>query len=166
MDRKVVIGILIFTVLIIVGAILFSQNSPSKSSLQKTAGASVQTFETSFDFKDIKYGGGKAERSFKIKNIGDKELTIANLSTSCMCTVVYLKKGNEKGPEFGMKGMASSSNWIGRLLPNEEGDIIAVFDPAFHGPSGVGPISRLVSFETNDPDHPYVEFSFTGTVVK
>lgn len=166
MDRKVVIGILIFTVLIIVGAILFSQNSPSKSSLQKTAGASVQTFETSFDFKDIPYGGGKAERSFKIKNIGDKELTIANLSTSCMCTVVYLKKGNEKGPEFGMKGMANASSWTGVLKPNEEGQVIAVFDPAFHGPSGVGPISRLVSFETNDPDHPYVEFSFSGVVVK
>ncbi|MEK7451127.1 MAG: DUF1573 domain-containing protein [Patescibacteria group bacterium] len=166
MDRKVVIGILIFTVLIIVGAILFSQNSPSKSSLQKTAGASIQTFETSFNFKDIQYGGGKAERSFKIKNIGDKELTIANLSTSCMCTVVYLKKGNEKGPEFGMKGMANASSWTGVLKPNEEGQVIAVFDPAFHGPSGVGPISRLVSFETNDPDHPYVEFSFSGVVVK
>ncbi len=166
MDKKVIIGILVFTALIIVGAILFSNNSSSKTNLQKTSGAKIQTFETSFDFKNIQYGGGKVERSFKIKNVGNKELTIANLSTSCMCTVVYLKRGNEKGPEFGMKGMASASSWTGHLSPNEEGEVIAVFDPAFHGPTGIGPISRIVSFETNDPDHPYVEFSFSGVVVK
>ncbi len=166
MDKKVIIGILIFTALIIVGAILFSQNSSSKTNLQKTAGASVQTLETSFDFKDIPYGGGKAKHSFKVKNIGSKDLTVANLSTSCMCTDVYLQTKNGHGPEFGMKGMANASSWTGILKPNEEGQVIAVFDPAFHGPSGVGPISRLVSFETNDPDHPYDEFAFNGVVVK
>ena len=166
MDKKVVIGILIFTALIIVGSILFSNNSPSKASLQKTAGASMQTFETSFDFKDIKYSGGNVDHPFRIKNSGTSDLTIGNMSTSCMCTQVFFQKGSIVGPRFGMTGHASEGAWKGVLKPGEEASIVAVFDPTAHGPSGVGPMSRLVSFETNDPDHPYVELSFKGTVVK
>ncbi|MDO8621100.1 MAG: DUF1573 domain-containing protein [Candidatus Levybacteria bacterium] len=166
MDKKAIIGILVFTALIIVGAILFSNNSPSKTSLQKTTGASIQTFETSFDFKNVPYSGGNVEHPFKIKNFGTADLTIANMSTSCMCTQVFLQKGSVMSPRFGMTGHASEGAWKGVLKPGEEASIVAVFDPTAHGPSGVGPISRLVSFETNDPDHPYVEFSFSGVVVK
>ncbi len=167
MDKKVIMGILVFTALIIVGAILFSGNSPQGgASLQKTAGASLQTFETSFDFKDIKYSGGNVERAFKIKNSGTADLTIANLSTSCMCTQVFFQKASIVSPRFGMQGHSSESGWKGVLKQGEEASIVAVFDPTAHGPSGVGPISRLVSFETNDPDHPYVEFAFNGVVVK
>lgn len=168
MDKKVIIGILIFTVLIIVGAVLFSQNSPSPSgaTLQKTAGAKIQTFESSFDFKDIKYSGGNVDHQFKIKNSGTSDLTIANMSTSCMCTQVFLQKGESVSPRFGMKGHASEGAWKGVVKPGEEALIVAVFDPTAHGPQGVGPVSRLVSFETNDPDHPYVEFAFNGVVVK
>ena len=50
--------------------------------------------------------------------------------------------------------------------PGETAEIIADFDPAYHGPQGTGPVTRIVSFETNDPDHPYVELGFKGTVVK
>ena len=140
--------------------------SPSKASLEKTAGTKLQTSETNFDFKDVPYSGGNVQHGFPIKNIGDKELKIANLATSCMCTRVFLKNGKGDGPQFGMKGHESVSEWMGVLSPGEEGQIVAIFDPTAHGPQGVGPISRAVSFETNDPDHPYVELGFKGTVVK
>jgi len=83
-----------------------------------------------------------------------------------MCTKAYLEKGNEKSAEFGMKGMSAPSDWKGTLKPGESAYVVAVFDPAFHCPSGVGIISRNISFETNDPDNPYLELSFEGTVVK
>ena len=52
------------------------------------------------------------------------------------------------------------------LKPKEGAEVVTVFDPAAHGPQGIGPISRLVSFETNDPQNPYIEFSFSAVVVK
>lgn len=166
MDRKFIIGIAIFTVLILGGGIIYSNSSSSKATIEKTQGSKIQTFEQSFDFKDIKYDGGNVKHPFKIKNAGTKDLTIANMSTSCMCTEVMLKTKNQESPKFGMKGHSAESSWTGILKPGEEGEIVVIFDPTAHGPLGVGPISRIVSFETNDPDKPYVEFSFSGNVVK
>lgn len=165
MDKKIIVGLAVFTILIIGGAIVYS-NSTSKAAVEKTAGAKIATFESSFDFKNISYDGGNVSHSFKIKNTGTKDLTIANLATSCMCTTVYFQTKEMKSPSFGMPGHSSQSSWKGALKPNEEGQIVAVFDPTAHGPSGVGPVSRFVSLETNDPDKPYLEFSISGTVVK
>ncbi len=166
MDKKIIIIISLITVVALGGGMYFAQNQGTKAAVEKTNGAKIQTFETSFDFKDVKYSGGNAKHGFKIKNAGTKDLTIANMSTSCMCTKVYLQAGNIKSPEFGMKGMSGDSSWKGVVKPGGEAKIVADFDPTAHGPQGVGPISRIVSFETNDPDHPYVEFTFSGVVVK
>lgn len=169
MDKKIIIAVVVITLGILGGAVMLlgkSSSTSTKANLEKTTGAKVETKETSFDFKDISYNGGNVEHAFPIKNSGDKDLKIANLVTSCMCTKVYMKTSKEKSPEFGMKGHEASSNWTGTLTPGEEGQIVAVFDPTAHGPQGVGPVARLVSFESNDPDHPYVEFNFNGTVIK
>ncbi|OGH17666.1 MAG: hypothetical protein A3C22_02190 [Candidatus Levybacteria bacterium RIFCSPHIGHO2_02_FULL_37_10] len=166
MDKKFIIGIVLFTLLIIGGAIFYGNNSSSKAAVEKTSGAKIQTFEEDFDFKEIKYDGGNAKHPFKIKNVGTKDLTIANMVTSCMCTEVYLKTKTGESPKFGMKGHATESKWTGSLRLGEEAEVVVDFDPTAHGPQGVGPISRIVSFETNDPDKPYVEFSFSGNVIK
>jgi len=93
-------------------------------------------------------------------------LEIANIATSCMCTKAYLKQGDNKSEGFGMKGMSASSSWKGIIKPGQTAEIIADFDPTYHGPQGIGSVTRMVSFETNDPDNPYVEVSFEGEVVK
>lgn len=165
MDKKVVIGILVFIAAIIGGAVVYSNNTRS-AVIEKTMGAKITAPELSFDFKNVPYSGGNVAHEFKIKNSGIKDLTIANLATSCMCTKVYFKTNGVKGPEFGMKGHESEKAWKGVLKPNEEGIVAAVFDPTAHGPAGIGPVSRIVSFETNDPDRPYMEFNFSGVVVK
>ena len=166
MDKKILIGIIAVTLVVVGGGTFLLSNGPTKAVVEKTQGAKLETKETSFDFKEIPYSGRKAEHAFLIKNTGNKDLEIANLSTSCMCTVTYFQSGKEMSAQFGMKGMTQPSDWKGILKPQEEAKIVAVFDQAFHGPQGVGPVSRLVSFETNDPDKPYVEFTFSGTVVK
>lgn len=166
MDKKILIGIIAGTLVVIGGGTFLLSNGPTKAVIEKTQGAKLETKETSFDFKEIPYSKGKAKHSFEIKNIGSNDLEIANLSTSCMCTITYFQSSREMSSEFGMKGMTQPSSWKGILKPGETGKIVIVFDPAFHGPQGVGPISRIVSFETNDPDHPYAELAFSGTVVK
>lgn len=166
MDKKFLIGVVVFTVAIVGLGIFLTSGTPSKAVLEKTGGAKIETLETNFDFGTVTYKGGIVQHVFAIKNTGKEDLRIANLSTSCHCTKVHFEKKGQKGPAFGMKGAGGDSGWVGVLKPNEEGKLIAVFDPAFHGPQGIGPISRIVSAETNDPDHPYIEFSFSANVVK
>lgn len=165
-DKKIITGFVLFIVLSLVGAVVLLGNSPSKANLEKTVGAKIETPETNFDFKDIPYSGGNAVHGFKVKNVGDKELRVANLATSCACSKVFFKSNKGESPKYSMKGMSPPSDWVGVLNPGEEGEVVAIFDPTYHGPQGVGPISRIASFETNDPDHPSVEFIFGGTVVK
>src|SRR3989344_3659185 len=167
MDKKFLLIIaLIMAVVLSGGVFLFSNSGGSAARIEKTLGAQIQIPHKDFDFKDIKYNGGNVTHAYPIKNNGSKELVLANLSTSCMCTQVYLKKGEEKSPSFGMKGHTSASDWKGVLKPKEEAEVVTVFDPTAHGPQGIGPISRLVSFETNDPQNPYIESSFNAVVVK
>ena len=54
----------------------------------------------------------------------------------------------------------------GVVKPGETADINVVFDPMFHGPQGTGPITRLVSFNTNDSSNRTVEFKLTGNVIR
>ncbi len=165
MDKKFLIGVTIFTIVVIWAGIFLTGGSSPKASLGKTSGAKAETKQQNYSFGNIPLKGGLVKYAFPIKNTGTKELTIANLATSCHCTKVYFEYKNQKSPQFGMKGYGTS-DWIGKLKPSETGSIVAVFDPAFHGPQGAGPISRIVSAETNDPDHPYIEFSFSANVIK
>ena len=126
----------------------------------------MEITEEKFDWGEIDYGGGLTIHSFKIKNSGEKDLEIANLATSCMCTQVYFKGPTGTSSKMGMKGMSRPSSYKGILKPGETGEIVAEFDPAYHGPTGVGKMERVVSFETNDPDKPYVELLLYGNVVK
>lgn len=166
MDKKFLIGIIIFTVAVIGVGIFLTSGTPSKAVLEKTGGTKIETPETKYDFGTIKLNGGNVQHAFAIKNTGKEDLRIANLSSSCHCTKVHFEKKGQKGPAFGMKGAGGDSDWVGILKPNEEGKLITVFDPAFHGPQGIGSISRIVSAETNDPDSPYVEFNFSANVIK
>ncbi len=166
MDKKIIALFSIFTFAVIGIAIFVVGSGNPKAELQKTKGAKILTTITSKSAGNIPYSGPDLIESFPIKNVGDKNLEIANIATSCMCTNAYLKQGSNKSEEFGMKGMSAPSAWKGIIKPGETAEIVADFNPSYHGPSGIGPIQRTVSFETNDPDNPYVEFNFDGTVIK
>ena len=167
-EKKFFIFIVIFFFAVIGGALFLVNPSSTntKAVVSKVAGAKLSVDHNFKTVGDIGYSKGILYHSFPIKNIGNKDLEIANMASSCMCTKVFLKVNGKNGPEFGMKGMSAPSDWKGILKPGEKGEIIAAFDPAYHGPQGVGKVSRTASFETNDPSNPYVELSFEGTVTK
>lgn len=169
MDKKFLALIIVLSVGIIGIAVLVSNStstSNTKAIVSKTTGVKIVFDHSSKKVGNIPYSGGNLIHVFPIKNSGTKDLKIANITTSCMCTKAYLKQGENKSEGFGMKGMSASSSWKGIIKPGETAQIIADFDPAYHGPQGVGSVSRTVSFETNDPNNPYVELSFEGVVIK
>ncbi|MBI2590851.1 MAG: DUF1573 domain-containing protein [Candidatus Blackburnbacteria bacterium] len=155
---------IVLTFVVIGGLVYYvGANPPGAAQIGKVENAKIGIPETKFSFGDIPYSGSPVKHSFKIKNTGTSDITIGNLTTSCMCTKTYFQNGQEKSPEM---VMGARSAWTGKLFPGQEGEVVAIFDPAYHGPQGVGPISRVVSFETNDPSRPTVELNFDGNVVR
>ncbi|MFY9493194.1 MAG: DUF1573 domain-containing protein [Minisyncoccia bacterium] len=117
--------------------------------------------EKFFDFGKISMSAGDVEYVFKIRNEGASPVNLAKLYTSCMCTTAYLKIGEyDRGP-FGMPGHGIVPKVNKELLPNQEAEIRVVFDPAAHGPSGIGKIERVVYLESSSGT---VEFGFTAEV--
>ncbi|MGC8775979.1 MAG: DUF1573 domain-containing protein [Minisyncoccia bacterium] len=100
--------------------------------------------EKEFNFGRIPIFGGKVEHIFKIKNESLNPITIGKIYTSCMCTEASLvKDGKEFGP-YGMPGHGFIPTINEKLEPGKEAEIKVVFDPAAHGPAGIGQINRRV----------------------
>jgi hypothetical protein len=87
---------------------------------------------------------------------------IRKIYTSCMCTEARLLLGGEVYGPFGMQGHGSIPVINKIVAPNEEAKVEVTFDPAAHGPAGIGKIDRTVFIE-NGGGVP-VELHFTAFV--
>ena len=104
-----------------------------------------------YDFGTISMKAGNVSTTYRIKNEGAAPLALDKIYTSCMCTTATLitANGRKQGP-FGMPGHGPLKPATGQLAPGEMALLEVVFDPAAHGPSGVGRIERVVTVETKD----------------
>lgn len=105
---------------------------------------------TAFDFGSISMANGKVKHNFTLSNNGGSDVKVVRMYTSCMCTEASLiKDGKMIGP-FGMPGHGMLPS-IDQIIKKGEGAEVEVeFNPAAHGPAGVGPIVRDVIIETGD----------------
>ncbi len=162
--KKFIILIAAATILILFGAVIglsASSQSQSQTSVSKNVKATVND-PTSYDWGTIPYSGGVVSKDFTIKNTGTETLKLFNIKTSCHCTKAHLAIDGTASPDFGMDSM---SDWTGLVPAGKEARLTVVFDPAFHGPSGIGPINRFVSVQTNSAADTQLTFTLTGTVV-
>ncbi|MCC6457960.1 MAG: DUF1573 domain-containing protein [Caldilineaceae bacterium] len=81
-------------------------------------------------------------QTFPIQNAGDEPLIITSVVSSCGCTT------------------ASLSSSV--IPPGQRADLKVVFDPNFH--ETVGPVTRLIWLQTNDPDQPLIEIRLDANV--
>lgn len=163
-EKKVIISIFLFAIVILVGGVvLLSGGGPTSATITASQNAKVTADQRNFDWGKINMKGGNVSKIFTIKNTGTDTLKLTNIKTSCHCTKAQVKIGNTSSPYFGMN---SVSPWIGEVLPGQKAELEVIFDPAYHGPQGVGPINRLVALETSDKGNSRIEFSLTGTVYK
>lgn len=139
-----------------------SENQDSRASI--TEPGLLATAENFFDFEKVSMAKGKVSHDFRVKNNGAKPVKITKIYTSCMCTEAILKtsSGKEFGP-YGMPGHGGFSPAINQTIaPGEEITVKAIFDPAAHGPAGVGLIERVVYIE-NDSGK-FAELQFKAVV--
>ncbi len=105
--------------------------------------------ETSYDFGVISMAAGNVKRDFEIRNDSSSTIALDKLYTSCMCTSAYFVKDKDKDGPFGMPGHGFVPGLGRELKPGERATIEVVFDPAAHGPAGIGPTNRSVFLESN-----------------
>ena len=162
-NTSVVLGILIVSVVLVVGGVYLAYRSTPGVAVTPTTGAVAGVGNNRYDWREIGINNGVVEAVFDIKNEGSEPLQLTRVQTSCMCTMAQLTRGEEVSPEFGMH---DNSSYMMTVSAGEAVKLTVRFDPAFHGPNGVGPITRQVSVQTNDSKRPELTYQLTATVVK
>lgn len=162
--NKIITGTVV-AVLAFTGIIWFARPAAKNNDpiLVKIASAFTVEGGEKFDFGTISMAAGKVNHRFKIKNTANETVTINKMYTSCMCTTALLMAsgGKQFGP-YGMPGHGFTPSIDQAINSNEEVSVEVVFDPAAHGPAGVGVIQRSVMLE-NSAGQP-VELQFSATV--
>lgn len=120
--------------------------------------------ETSFDFGQVSMAGGKVRHSFSVENDTSSTVRLGRLYTSCMCTeATWTKDGERVGP-FGMPGHGFLPPLDQELRPGESASVEAEFDPAAHGPAGLGRVDRQIILESEN-GQTLAELSFSANVI-
>jgi len=169
--KDILIGVL-FVVIIASTLVLFASKGARKDAgptAELANPGSLAAAEESFDFGSISMAAGKVTHIFAVKNTGAKPVLIKKLYTSCMCTEATLLKkdpqtssGEKRFGPFGMPGHGFSPSINETLTSGEEVRVEVLFDPAAHGPAGIGKIERIVYLE-NDSGRP-LELKFSAVV--
>lgn len=145
------IALTIFIIILILAGFIWFFSSRQESgvdNLNLTNGI-LTSQESVFDFDTISMAKGIVSHAFKIKNTGSEALVIKKIYTSCMCTEATFVKGDIKKGPFGMLGHGFIPQISEILNPGEEAEILIVFDPAAHGPAGLGRTERVVYLENS-----------------
>lgn len=116
-----------------------------------------------YDVGTISMAAGPIKKVFEIKNVGKSDLKINEIRTSCMCTTAKLKVGDKESPEFGMH--TSLLFWSQKIAPGQTAYLEVTFDPAYHGPQGVGDIVRAVYISSSDSQNKKVEVRLLAKVI-
>ncbi len=159
--NKTIIGI-ILGVLVLGGLIWFARPKPSgeggivrpdeqnnKAASATRKGSLTVEEANNYDFGTISMAKGTVSHTFKIKNTSEEAVTVNKMYTSCMCTTASLSVGGKEFGPIGMPGHGAIPRIDQVINPGEEANIEVVFDPAAHGPAGVGRIQRTVTIENN-----------------
>lgn len=148
--NRTIIGII--AAIIILGGLIWIAQPDSQSSTASSgkSNGSLTVEETNnYDFGTISMTAGKVKHQFKIKNTSSEAVTINKIYTSCMCTTAELTAGGKQFGPYGMPGHGAIPKTEGVVNPNEQATVEVVFDPAAHGPAGVGRIQRAITLENN-----------------
>jgi hypothetical protein len=147
----IIVAVLVLTVAAI--ALIRLNRTPTAVSGASVASVTEGTFVSGaqvFSFGRVSMRDGVVRHDFKLKNDSGDRLRITSVSTSCMCTkaIVVAPDGEKQGP-FGMPGHGGSSSADIAVPAGGEVTVQVVFDPAAHGPAGIGRVSREVGLTTD-----------------
>ena len=159
--NKLAVSIVAITLLFTGGVVWLAVSMSSVAEVQTSANAKAIVSSYMHDWGDIKMDEGKVRANFEVKNEGTEDLKLYNVASSCTCTMAKIIMGDITSPIFGMH---TKSDFVMVIPPGQTAQVQAEFNPAFHGPTGVGTITRNVTVETNDASQPQLSFTTTANV--
>lgn len=152
-------------ILLLVGGISFGlMNYLSQKEESHPETPKIEINPEEYDAGTISMSAGSAKYTYEIKNIGEGDLKIDRIWTSCHCTTARLRVGDKTSGEFGMQ--SNPIFWSQKIAPGETGFLEVTFDPAFHKEQGTGPVVRAVYLSTNDPQNKKVEARLIANVIE
>lgn len=166
MNRKIVL-IFLATLFLIGGVYLIIRNQTkvADSALPKVDPQDVQISPESYDIGKVLMKNGFVIRESEIKNNSQNILRVKNIVTSCMCTRAQIVFGDKRSRFYAMEMSGAKNPNIDFDIPaRTTAKLVIRFDPAAHGPAGVGPVDRSVWLTFADPVGKK-EIKFSGEVV-
>ncbi|OGM18922.1 hypothetical protein A2686_03955 [Candidatus Woesebacteria bacterium RIFCSPHIGHO2_01_FULL_38_10] len=166
-DIKILIFSLGLTFLLIIVFVLWQGKSPGET-LEPESTVKIEGVEVTpedYDLGDVPIKGGIVTRGYEIGNTTERALKLKKITTSCMCTTASVSVGDKETRFFGMEGHGDKNPSVNlEIGPDQIGKVVVRFDPAAHGPQGVGLFDRSVWLTFSDPVG-VKELKFNGTVV-
>lgn len=162
-ENKVIAAIVIGTVVLMGLGVFLATKASKGQEIKENSEAKAVITEKTYDWGEIGINNGKVEHEFEIKNDGTSDLVLSGVTTSCMCTTAQLILDDQSSPIFGMH---TKSNYSLKVPAGKSAKLKVIFDPAYHGPNGVGAITRQIKVLTNDPANSELEFVATAQVTK
>lgn len=163
-DTKVLIAAIGIIFLLIVGFafLLGGEREDRGASFLEVEGVEISPQPS--DWGDIPINEGEVTREFELKNNLDTKVKIKRIATTCMCTEAKIKIAENETRFFGMEHPGDKNPLVNfEIGPGETAKVVAKFDPAAHGPEGVGPFERTVLLTFSDPVG-IKELKFSGKV--
>jgi len=137
--------------LILVFAIVISlAGNPSwADDLEKQVDSGKVASETGpdVDIGDVNIDGGLVKSTFELHNSNSTDLVLKGAFTSCACTKTFIELPD--GTLSKPFGMSLPGKWFRVIKPGERFKVHVEFDPAYHGPKGVGSFRRRVYLVTS-----------------
>lgn len=147
--KTILISLILF--IVVIGAFVwFKSDKPQIAAIDNAVvGEALVAKETSYDFGDIGIKNGLVNHEYILENANDRIVKISEVSTSCMCTSANIKVGDKTYGPFGMPGHGGGFAKAGVIInPGEKVIVKATFDPAAHGPAGIGEVQREIYINT------------------
>lgn len=161
------IGAIVASLIIIFGGVLIVGGTGSATAAPKreNLGSSSMTIDKKLADLGTMKGDEERSASFTITNTGNSVLRIWKVATSCDCTFATVEIGGKTSSEFNMAGMMSAdlTNWMGEVPAGQTAKLKVTYRPKIMPVTG--PVSRQVTFATNDPQNEKVEVSVTANVL-
>ena len=149
--KTIALSLILFAA--VIGALIWfnGENNELKTAAINNGdvGGILTADETNYDFGNIGIKNGLITHKYILENMSGKMVKIGEVSTSCMCTSAKLEiVGKIYGP-FGMPGHGGGLTKAGAFVnPGEKVVVEATFDPAAHGPAGIGEVLREIYIDT------------------
>jgi hypothetical protein len=163
-DTKIIIGAVVGSVALIVGALVMFSNQKSAPVRADLGEASMTIDKKSEDFGSMK-SDEERTATFTITNTSGSILRIWNIATSCDCTFASIIINGQTTGEFNMSMHMSSDlkNWIGEIPAKGKAELTVTYRPKVMPVTGA--VTRQVTFSTNDPKNENVEVSVAANVL-